>query len=232
MNQFLLNDKRIVVTGAASGIGKATADLLSELGASVISIDKNDMSSDGKTIICDLAKDNIKSTFSDLYDLDGLVHCAGIPYIAPLQSISKEKCNEVWQINTYAAIELSKHFVRKSKKGSIVYISSDHALVGAGVNTGYAASKAALHGITKSLAIELAPRFRVNCIAPGWVKTAMANEVSPKFHEGFEEKVAKLYPLGIGRPEHVAYCIAFLLSDASEWITGTIINVDGGFTAQ
>lgn len=241
MNPFLCNGKIFLVTGAASGIGRATSILLSSLGAGLIITDRNgnglyDTRSQCKNFtiikVMDLLIDPIADLFAELPILDGMVHCAGKAYVAPLKAIGKEKCNEIWQINTWAAIELSQQFVKRTKKGSIVFISSDHAIVGSGVNTGYAASKAALHGITKTLAIELAPGIRVNCVAPGFICTPMADEVVPMFQEGYVERVTKLYPLGLGEPEDVANCIAYLLSDASRWVTGTVINVDGGYTAQ
>jgi NAD(P)-dependent dehydrogenase (short-subunit alcohol dehydrogenase family) len=241
MNPFLCNGKRFLVTGAASGIGREASILLSSLGANLVLVDRNNNGlyetrsrcKDFAAIrVMDLLKDSVSELFADIEALDGLVHCAGKPYIAPLRAIRKEKCNEIWEINTWTAIELSQQFVKKFKKGSIVFISSDHALVGSGVNTGYAASKAALHGVTKTLAIELAPLVRVNCIAPGFIKTPMADEITPMFREGYIESVTKLYPLGLGEPEDVACAIAYLLSDASRWITGTVLIVDGGYTAQ
>jgi NAD(P)-dependent dehydrogenase (short-subunit alcohol dehydrogenase family) len=105
--------------------------------------------------------------------------------------------------------------------------------VGSVANVGYAMSKSALHGITKSLAIELAPKkIRVNCIAPGFVKTSMLDSISTLFDKEYFEKINKLHPLGLGEAEDVANLIAFLFSDMSKWITGSIINIDGGYTAQ
>jgi NAD(P)-dependent dehydrogenase (short-subunit alcohol dehydrogenase family) len=94
-------------------------------------------------------------------------------------------------------------------------------------------TKGAIQSITKALAIELAPHnIRVNCIAPGFIKTEMMQQVNSKFDMGHERYIESLHPLGLGSPEDVAAGIAFLFSDMSRWITGSIINIDGGFTAQ
>jgi NAD(P)-dependent dehydrogenase (short-subunit alcohol dehydrogenase family) len=104
--------------------------------------------------------------------------------------------------------------------------------VGSAANVGYAMSKSALHGITKSLSIELAPKnIRVNCVAPGFIKTKMLEDISDSFNDNYSETITKLHPLGLGDPEDVANVIAFLLSDMSKWITGSILSVDGGYTA-
>jgi len=115
----------------------------------------------------------------------------------------------------------------------VVFISSVYGVVGSAANAGYAMSKAALHGITKALSIELAAKgIRVNCIAPGFVNTKMLDVTSDMFDSHYADTLNKLHPLGIGEPEDISYSIAFLLSDASKWITGAIFNIDGGYTAQ
>jgi NAD(P)-dependent dehydrogenase (short-subunit alcohol dehydrogenase family) len=249
--QYSLSGYRYLVTGAASGIGKATSILLSKMGANLILVDINQKGLEDTLSLCrhsdkvlsiDLAKPSqIKSAISGIVGewgrLNGIVHIAGRPYIAPLKAISEEKCAEIYNVNTYSAIELAKVFTNKAiysgDKGSIVFISSIYALVGSSANVGYAMSKAALHGITKSLAIELAPKkIRVNCIAPGFVKTKMESGIKSMFGEMHSELLEKLHPLGIGEAEDIANAIAFLLSDAAKWITGSILSVDGGFTAQ
>lgn len=169
--------------------------------------------------------------------MNGLAHIAGKPSMVPLKAITQKSCIHIFNINTYSAIELSKIFSNRTifsgESGSIVFISSVYGLVGSAANVAYAASKAALHGVTKSLAIELAPKkIRVNCIAPGFVETNMLEKSSSLFNEEYKNNISKLHPLGLGQPEDISYSIAFLLSDAAKWITGSIMSVDGGFTAQ
>jgi NAD(P)-dependent dehydrogenase (short-subunit alcohol dehydrogenase family) len=251
-NPIALNGKRFLITGAASGLGRATSIVLSNLGAELIlwDIDQKglivtkEMCGETKiiTIIADLQNiAEIKHVLLDVVEksgkLNGIVHLAGRPYIAPLKSIKYETNNSVFNLNTYSALELSKTFATKNvyegNAGSIVFISSIYGLVGSSANVGYAMSKAALHGITKSLAIELAPKkIRVNCVAPGFVKTKMLDEVSTSFDQDYYKTINQLHPLGIGEADDVANVIAFLVSDMSKWITGAIISVDGGYTAQ
>jgi NAD(P)-dependent dehydrogenase (short-subunit alcohol dehydrogenase family) len=250
-NPFSLEGKNILLTGAASGIGRATSKVLSDLGANLILLDIN---SDGlseaykscrntdKMLCLDLTKagllkEEIASTVKDFGRLHGLVHLAGKPYISPLKSISEEKCAEIFALNTYAALELAKIFIGKNiyagEKGSIVLISSVYGLVGSAANVAYAMSKSALHGITKSLSVELAGKgIRVNCVAPGFVKTPMMNSINGLFTDDYTNTLNKLHPLGLGDPEDVGYSIAYLLSDAAKWVTGSILSIDGGFTAQ
>lgn len=243
--------RNFLITGAASGIGRATSIILSKLGAKLILIDINEDGleitrqecGDGHIILpIDLAdSSSIKLKVTDVISkfgkLHGFVHLAGRSYIAPLKSVSEEKCKELFTINTYAAIELAKVFTNRNvyigEKGSIVLVSSVYGVVGSAANVAYAMSKSALHGITKSLSIELACKgIRVNCVAPGFVKTNMLNTASGMFDANYAEILNKLHPLGVGEPEDVAFSIAYLLSDAAKWVTGSILNIDGGFTAQ
>lgn len=249
--QFLLNQKRFIITGAASGIGKHTAVLLSSLGASLLLIDFNKVQLDETKSLCNNLTETLVLDLTDTFLLkekliqsavehgqfDGFVHCAGIPYLSPLKTIDKKKFMKVFEINAYIALELSKIFINRNvfsgKTGAIVFISSVYGLVGSAANVGYSMSKSAIIGLTKSLAIELAPKgIRVNCVAPGFVKTPMMNDTNKNFEENRESFLESLHPLGLGSPEDVANPVAFLLSDASKWMTGVVLNVDGGFTAQ
>jgi NAD(P)-dependent dehydrogenase (short-subunit alcohol dehydrogenase family) len=248
---FTIAGNKYLITGAASGIGRATSILLSGMGADLILVDIDSEGLSETRKYCrntdkivqinlgtaSLIKDAIMDAVSDFGKLNGFVHSAGKSYISPLKSISEEKCNDIYAINTYAAIELAKVFTNRNvysgQKGSIVFISSVYGLVGSSANVGYAMSKAALHGITKSLAVELAPKnIRVNCVAPGFIKTNMLDKTENIFNRDHSDLLQKMHPLGMGEANDIASAIAFLLSDGSKWITGTILSVDGGFTAQ
>lgn len=251
LDPFSLKGKTILITGAASGLGRTIAIVLSNLEADLILVDRNtdglNLTNEKCSKSCILLGYNFLDTtgiqkwltgISSKYGkLNGIVHSAGISYISPLKSLDESQYMEVLKVNTLAALELSKTFslraVNSGNGGSIVLISSIYGLVGSAANVGYAMSKAALHGITRSLAIELASkRIRVNCVAPGFIKTPMDEKTTHMFNEDRDLVLSKLHPLGLGEPEDVAFLIAFLQSEVSKWITGTIIPVDGGFTAQ
>jgi NAD(P)-dependent dehydrogenase (short-subunit alcohol dehydrogenase family) len=246
-----LSNKFILLTGASSGIGRETSILLSKLGAKLLLIDINEIGllktieycpNETIPLVLDLTdSDTLKIKIIDLVKkhgkLDGVAHIAGKPSIVPLKSISQSSATDIFQLNTYSAIDLAKIFVNHNvfsgQSGSIVFISSVYGLVGSSANVAYASSKAALHGITKSLSIELAPKkIRVNCIAPGFIKTEMMSNNKDKFDDEYINKLDKMHPLGLGEAIDISYMIAFLLSDLSKWMTGSILSLDGGFTAQ
>lgn len=243
--------KRYIITGAASGLGRATSMMLSNLGAQLLLIDVDLEGLKDTARQCFNSAEILQFNLLELHDLkvniqqiakqngpfNGFVHFAGKPYISPLKSVSQHKAEELFKLNTYSAIELAKVFTLKDvyvqHNGSIVLISSVYGLVGSAANVAYAMSKSALHGITKSLAIELSVKgIRVNCIAPGFIKTPMLEAVSDSFQTEYYEKLTQLHPLGLGEANDIASTVIFLLSDMAKWITGTIIPVDGGFTAQ
>ena len=255
-NPMSMEGKTVIVTGAASGIGKESARLLYELGAKLLLLDVNES---GLNLIkeeLDKTGDSIAVRAIDLTELDsikniladakkelgtsytGLVHCAGIPSILPLRALTNEQYERVMKINTQAGLNLAKIFSSKQghdsqQQGSIVFISSVYGIVGSAANVAYATSKAALIGMTKALAIEFANKnIRVNCVAPGFIKTKMADGVNAMFDMEYAERIEQMHPLGWGQAIDIANVIAFLLSDASKWTTGAVFNVDGGFTAQ
>ena len=246
-----IKDRHYMVTGAASGIGRATALLLSEMGSKVLLVDINEESllkvkseCRGETDIlvldltdADAIKTAVKEKVASFGKLNGFVHCAGLPYIAPLKVVNSEKTEKLYKLNTYAAIELAKVCSSKQvyagEAGSFVLISSVYGLVGSAANVGYAMSKGAIVAITKSLAMELVGNgIRVNCVAPGFIKTPMAKKVDGMMDESYDERLNALHPMGLGDPEDIANAILFLFSDMSKWMTGAVMSVDGGFTAQ
>jgi len=246
-----LSGRRYLVTGAASGIGKATSLLLSQMGAELLLVDineenlqkvQNECASKTDILILDLTdaeaiKSSIKNKVSMFGKLNGFVHCAGIPYVAPLNAINAEKAEKLYQLNTYAAIELAKacssKLIYAGEKGSFVLISSVYGVVGSAANVVYAMSKGGIIAITKALAMELVSKdIRVNCVAPGFIKTPMMSSVNGQMDDEYNKRLNDLHPMGLGRPEDIANSILFLLSDMSSWMTGAVLNVDGGFTAQ
>lgn len=252
-NPMSLEGKTIIVTGAASGIGRETAMLLHNLGSKLLLLDLNE---DGLKKIAEVLDGGISYRAINLMDFDsikeilldaknelgcsftGFVHCAGIPSVVPLRVLTNDQYEKVMKINTQAGLNLAKIFTSKQghdseQQGSIVFISSVYGVVGSAANVAYATSKAAIIGMTKALAIELASKnIRVNCVAPGFIKTQMADGVNQMFDATYEEKIESMHPLGWGEAENIANGIAFLLSDASKWTTGAVFNIDGGFTAQ
>lgn len=252
-NPMSLERKTIIITGAASGIGRETAKLLHNLGAKLLLLDINEEGL--KSLSSELNNDSYYRTIN-LLDLDtikpiliaakdeigsaytGFVHCAGIPSVSPLRALSNEQYEKVMKINTQAGLNLAKVFSSKqghdgNQQGSIVFISSVYGVVGSAANVAYATSKAAIIGMTKALAIEFASKnIRVNCVAPGFISTKMADGVNAMFDNTYKERIEAMHPLGWGEAIDIANSIAFLLSDASKWTTGAVFNIDGGFTAQ
>lgn len=250
MNLFDFTDKNIIVTGASSGIGAATAKLLAGLGAKVILVARNEallqevlqsLPSNGHIIsVFDLHKSNEMNPWllelaQQTGPIDGLVHCAGIHMARPLRLVTAENMEEILRINVTAGIMLAKAFRQKqvsSRPAAIVFLSSVVGMVGQIGVLPYAASKGAVIAATKSLAVELASEgVRVNAVLPGVVKTPMSDKLFDMMGPTQIELIEKAHPLGLGEPQDVANAIAFLLSDAAKWITGSCLTIDGGYTA-
>ena len=243
-NPFTLKGKTILVTGASSGIGQATAVECAQMGAEVVITGRDterlqataDLVGTPKTLIAaDLTnQEDVEHLVAALPPLDGAVLCAGNSTTLPLQFGSREKFDEMFNVNFFAPVELLRLMYKKKvlqKGASVVLIASiggTHSFMpGNGV---YGASKAALNSLMKYAAREYASRkIRVNSICPGMVDT-------PLIHRGTitEEQLAedaKRYPLGrYGKPDDIANGVVYLLSDASSWLTGHDLVIDGGFS--
>ena len=243
-NPFTLKGKTILVTGASSGIGQATAVECAQMGAEVVITGRDtkrlqataDLVGTPKALIAaDLTnQEDVERLVASLPPLDGAVLCAGNSTTLPLQFGSREKFDEMFNVNFFAPVELLRLMYKKKvlqKGASVVLIASiggTHSFMpGNGV---YGASKAALNSLMKYAAREYASRkIRVNSICPGMVDT-------PLIHRGTitEEQLAedaKRYPLGrYGKPDDIANGAVYLLSDASSWLTGHDLVIDGGFS--
>ncbi|MCK5508221.1 MAG: SDR family oxidoreductase [Desulfobacterales bacterium] len=242
---FDLTGKTILVTGASSGIGKQTCISIANMGGKIIASGRNEErlketmtmlpENNHKMFKADLTKTSeIEELVNKLDEINGVVHCAGIVKLLPMKFYTKEYLREVNEINYEVPVLLTKTLHKKRKilnNSSIIFISSIMSQVGKIGQGLYAGTKGALVAITKVFALELAAKnIRVNCISPGLVKTPLIDDLTT-FKKEIEENI-KLHPLGLGTPEDVANACVYLLSDASKWITGTNLIIDGGYCAQ
>ena len=242
---FSLENKTILVTGASSGIGRAIAVECSKMGASVIITARNEArlletltkmhGNHHSVIVADLnSPEDISLLVEKNPVLDGLVHCAGLVKTVPFQFVNADSLTEIMSVNFTAPTLLSAQLVKKkkmAKDASIVFVSSVSGLlcVWAG-NSIYSASKAAINGMMKNMALELASKgIRVNSVNPGMVDTHILDAGTISSEQIEEDK--KRIPLKrYGKPEEIAYSVIYLLSDASQWTTGTSLIIDGGYT--
>ncbi len=234
---FDFKNKNILVTGASGGIGFAVIEKLIDSGAHVYSNSRREIkqiSENHHHFIGDLSQEElIEEWVETLAPLDGVVYSAGILETMPIRFAKKEKMMRIWDINYFSAVTLASLLIKKRKlntHGAFVFISSisaKHPYIGGSMYTG---SKSALETFSKVLALELKSKLiRSNCIAPAMVKTEMYEKGIEKGSlEFMQEHVAK-YPFGAGEPEDLAQATCFLLSDASRWINGITLTMDGGF---
>jgi NAD(P)-dependent dehydrogenase (short-subunit alcohol dehydrogenase family) len=251
-NPLDLSGRTILLTGASSGIGRETALLLAQLGARLILVARNTerleavrgaLSGEGHVAESfDLAEapasipDWMKRLAATTGPIAGAVHSAGVHVTAPLMAVKPQDFEKAYGLNVVVGAMLVKGLRQKSVRtpqSSAVLVSSVSGLAGTAGVSAYSASKGALTALARSLAVELAPeKIRVNCVAPGFVQTEMSEKFGQLLTPEQLARIAGLHPLGLGTPRDVACAIAFLLSDAARWITGTTLVVDGGYTAQ
>lgn len=245
----MIKDKKILITGATSGIGKALCEFLLSHKCTIIAVGRdeskiaqlqNQFADSLKFVSLDLID---FSSYAKIFDeglagekLDGFVHCAGIEETLPLTMYNPENVAKIFNINVFSGIELLRSFSKKkySNDGaSVVYISSVMGELGQPGKIGYCSTKSAILGVVKSSALEFAKRkFRVNAVSPGVVNTPMTQKLFSQIEEDNIERIKQMHPLDIGEVEDVVPLIAFLLSDNSRWITGQNIKIDGGYSIQ
>jgi NAD(P)-dependent dehydrogenase (short-subunit alcohol dehydrogenase family) len=246
-----MQNKKILITGASSGIGRGTAIHLSKLGCQLVLVGRDrgrlqatfhelrgerhqfhafDLSD------VDAIPELLKSVSKDL-PLDGVFHSAGIAAIKPLSLVKQKSIDEIMDASFKAGMLLVKGFCSRGVGnpigGSIVMMSSVSSLRGQIGMSVYSASKGAIDAAVRSLALELADRrIRINSIAAGAVKTEMHHKVTNTLSEQGVREFEQRHPLGFGEVSDIAEAATFLLSDAAKWITGSTLVVDGGYCCR
>lgn len=251
-NPFSLNGKIIVITGASSGIGRQCAIDCSKMGARVVLVARNEdrlnetrsqMEGDGHLVVTqDLTDFNaipeiVTRIVEKVGALDGILHCAGISETVPLKLVDVEKMESFFRSNVLGAVMLTKEVCKPgnvNKDGaSIVFFASVMGVVGESCKSVYSLTKGALISGARSLAVEYSKKkIRVNCVSPGVIETPInANQnymKDPVLRAKFESK----HLLGFGQSSDISNTCIYLLSDASRWVTGQNLVVDGGYTVR
>jgi NAD(P)-dependent dehydrogenase (short-subunit alcohol dehydrogenase family) len=236
----MADDERVViVTGAGRGIGAAISGRLAASGWRLVAVDTDAESAEaiaaatsGLAVSCDVANEQavialVEQSRQRFGRLDAIVSNAGISANGSLEATSLEAWNRVLAVNLTAAFLLARAAEPelRAARGAIVTIASTRAHMSEPNTLAYSASKGGLLALTHALALTLAPDVRVNCISPGWIDTGKGGSLRPSDHAQ--------HPVGrVGRPEDVAACVAYLLSDDAGFLTGAEIVIDGGMTRK
>jgi NAD(P)-dependent dehydrogenase (short-subunit alcohol dehydrogenase family) len=251
-NPFSLKNKNILITGASSGIGRQCAITFSKFGANVILVARNEERlkqtfnklSKGNHIIIvqdiaryDKLEEIVSTAVKKIGNISGFVHSAGIEMTLPLRSMNPSYYENIFRINVISGFELARIISKKKyldeRGASFIFISSVMGMLGQAGKVGYCLSKGALLPGAKAMALEIAKKkIRVNCILPGVVETEMTNKMFDTLSEESKKSIINMHPLGLGKPNDIAYACAYLLSDTARWITGSNLVIDGGYSAQ
>ena len=249
-NPFSLVGKTILVTGASSGIGRQCAIDCSKMGAKIVAIGRNqerldevinEMKGDGVNYSYDLSnikgiKELVAKIVEEHGKLDGFIHAAGIEVTNPVKLSKPEEYESIFQLNCLSAFEIIKNLCgikTFNKGGSIVLISSISGVIARKGLSSYAASKGALMSAARVMALEMAPReVRVNTVSPGTILTPMMQKALNAMEENNRKKRVEGFPLGLGKTTDISNACIYLLSDASQWVTGQNLIIDGGYTIQ
>jgi len=248
---MLLDNKVILITGASSGLGKATAITLSNEGAKLILIGRDrDRLNETLSLLLGsnhlvfsiditnykLIEEIIMESVSKLGPIAGFVHCAGIEKTIPFRNMRSKYYEELFAINNIAGFELARIISKKkyiASKASFVFISSIFGKLGKEGLVGYCASKAALVASVKAMSLELSVKgVRCNTVLPGVIQTEMLDKMFESLPDNFKTNIETQYPLGLGEAEDVADLCLFLVSEKSKWITGSDIVIDGGYSCR
>lgn len=251
-NPLSIAGKNIVITGAASGIGRQCAIDFSYSGANLILLDINEEELAATKDLCnkdvccnyykcDLTDASLLKTVVDTMviengPVDGMLYAAGIEKTLPYNHLSKTDYGRIYSVNVVAAMSLLNLLTKKKYRGEhskYVLISSITSVVGRPGVAAYAASKGAIVSLVKTLALEMASKeMTINCISPGTILTPLMQKMLDSLTEEQQEERKNGFPLGLGKPSDISATAMFLLSDGARWITGQNIIVDGGFTSR
>jgi NAD(P)-dependent dehydrogenase (short-subunit alcohol dehydrogenase family) len=244
---FRLAGKRALVTGGASGIGEQVCRVFSAAGASVVVADINlgqaqalaAQLPDAVALSCDVTnEESVRAAFGSLDRLDVLVNNAGIGLVGGVEETELADFQRLFRVNVEGAFLVTKHAVPllTASRGSIVNIGSVAGLIGVRKRFAYCATKGAIVAMTRQLAVDYPKEFRVNCICPGTVDTPFVEAYLEKYHkhekETVREQLNQRQPIGrLGKPEEIAHLALYLASDEAAFTTGSVITIDGGWTA-
>lgn len=243
--------RTVLLSGATSGIGSVIASLLASQNARLVLLGRNQQKLDAinkqlhgnqhVSVVINLEDTAtiatlLKPQLAALGPLYGFCHCAGLAQTRSLGASGSEVLQRHTDVNLIAALELSRlvsnRTLAQKGEGSIVFISSIYASIGAPGQIAYCASKGAINAAARAMAVELAPRnIRVNSVSPGFIRTEMTTTNSPLSDDQIQEIINK-HPMGEGDAMDVARAVSFLLAPENHWITGIDLKVDGGYTAQ
>ena len=231
-----MDDKNIVIVGASSGIGLAAAELLGSQGAKLFTISRTEPDLPPSLQFEHITHDILEDEFPNDQlpeKIDALIYCPGSINLKPFRSLSVDTFREDYEINVIGAVKAIKAALKPMKKAdgtpSVVLFSTVAVQQGMAFHGSVSAAKGAVEGLTRSLAAELSPKIRVNCIAPSLVNTPLASQILSS-----DERIEasnKRHPLNrIGQAEDIAQMVAFLASEQSSWMTGQVLGVDGGLS--
>ncbi len=244
-------NKVAIITGATSGIGKATKELLRKHGCIVYNFDISEPDDElpGHFIYCDVRNnEQIKNAVTEVFNkekkIDFLFANAGVHLVASMEETSDEEFDNVTAINIRGSFYTAKyvlHYMKAKRKGSIVFMGSDQSFAGKAQSSVYGLTKGAIAQLTKSTAIDYAAyNIRVNCVCPGTVNTPLLEKAVARFASISKESKTEIYrsldamqPIGrIGKPAEIAAVVAFLLSNENSFMTGSLVSADGGYVCQ
>jgi NAD(P)-dependent dehydrogenase (short-subunit alcohol dehydrogenase family) len=244
---FRLDGRTALITGGASGIGAATARVLTDAGASVIIVDLDEAKARelsaslerSSTRCLDITDESaVEREFAAIPKLDILINCAGIGLVGSVTETGLADFERVFRVNVTGTFLVTKHALPLllKNRGAIVNIGSVAGMIGVKRRFAYCATKGAVLAMTRQLAVDYPTELRVNCISPGTVETPFVEGYLHKYHahelEKMREELNARQPIGrLGRPEEIAYLALYMCSAESDFMNGAVVPIDGGWTA-